>query len=134
MIVNFFKGRLMVSRRHALAENDVDPEVFHHRVDEFFDGGGEPMNFIDEEDGPFSGVGQERQHVLLFVERGPAGDIELDPQLVVQDGGEGGLAEAGGTVEEDMGEGLAALLGRDQADRESLGDRALTDHSQVAGA
>ncbi len=72
------------ARRHSLAENDVDPEVFHDRVDEFLDGAGQPMDLVDEEDRALRRVGQEGHDVHLLVEGGPARDVQLDAQLVVQ--------------------------------------------------
>ena len=127
MIVNFLSGEIDGARRHSLAEHDVDPEVFHDRIDEFLDRAGESMDLVDEEDRAFGGVGQEGHDVHLLVEGRAARDVELDTQLVVQDGGEGRLAEAGGTVEEDVGQGLAPFLGGGQADRQALGDGALAD-------
>ena len=114
-------------RGHSLAEHDVDPEVFHDRVDELLDRAGQSMDLVDKEDRAFRGIGQEGHHVHLLVEGGPAGDVELDAQLVVQDRGEGRLAQPGRPVEEDMGQGLAPLLGGGQADRQPLGDGALAD-------
>ena len=121
------QGEIDRARCHALAEHDVDAEVFHDRIDELFDRAGEPVDLVDKQDGSFGGIGQERQDVLLLVERRPARDAELDPQLVVQDRREGGLAQTGGTIEEDMGQRLASLLGRGQTDRQAFGDGALAD-------
>ena len=86
------------------------------------------MDLVDEEDRALRRVGQEGHDVHLLVEGRPARDVQLDPQLVVQDRGEGRLAQPGRTVEEDVGQRLAALLGRGQADRQPLGDGALADH------
>ena len=76
---------------------------------------------------PSGGVGQEGHDVHLLVEGRAARDVELDTQLVVQDRREGRLAQAGGPVEKNVGQGLAPFLGGGQADREALGDRALAD-------
>ena len=116
-------------RRHSLAEDDVDAEIFHHRVDELLDGPGQAMDLVDEEDRPSDGVGQKRHDVHLLVERRPARDIELDAELVVQHGGERRLAQAGGAVEEDMRQRLAALVRGSQADLQPFGDGTLADHS-----
>ena len=123
----FLEGKIDGARRHSLAQHDVDPEVFHHRVDEFLDRAGQSMDLVDEEDRAFGGVGQEGHDVHLLVEGRAARDVELDAQLVVQDRGEGRLAQAGRPVEEDVGQRLAPFLGGGQADLEPLGDGTLAD-------
>ncbi len=70
--------------RHSFTQNDVDPEIFHDRVDEFLDGAGQAMDLVDEEDRALGRVGQERHDVHLLVERRTACDVELDAELVVQ--------------------------------------------------
>ena len=35
--------------RDAFAQDDVDAEIFHHGVDELFDGAGQAMDLVDEE-------------------------------------------------------------------------------------
>ncbi len=117
----------MRSRRHSLAEHDVDPEVFHHRIDEFLDRAGQAMDLVDEQDRALRGVGQEGHDVHLLVEGRAAGDVELDAQLVVQDRGERRLAQSGWSVEEDVRQRLAPFPGGRQADLQPLGDGALAD-------
>ena len=123
----FLEGKIDGARRHSLAEHDIDPEVFHHRVDEFLDRARQPMDLVDKEDRAFGGVGQEGHDVHLLVEGRAARDVELDAQLVVQDGREGRLAEAGGPVEKNVGQRLAPFLGGGQADLQPLGDGSLAD-------
>src|SRR5205085_2730338 len=38
------------ARLRSLVDNDVEPVIFHRRIEIFFDGRLEPVNFIDEED------------------------------------------------------------------------------------
>ncbi len=38
-------------RGDSFTEDDIHPEIFHHRVDELLDGFGEAMDLVDEEDG-----------------------------------------------------------------------------------
>src|SRR5712691_11821303 len=52
-------------------------------------------------------------------------DAYLSAHLVGQDAGKGGLAEAGRSVEEDMIQGLAPLLGGGERDAEILLDLVL---------
>ena len=55
---------------------------------------GQAMDLVDEEDRAFGRVGQVGHDVHLLVERRPARDVQLDAQLVVQDGRERRLAQA----------------------------------------
>ena len=98
--------------RHPLAEDDVDAEVLHHRVDELLDRLGQAVDLVDEEDRALRRVRQIGHHVHLLVERGSTRHVQLDAQLVVQDAGEGRLAQAGRAIEEDVRQRLAALLSR----------------------
>ncbi len=43
----------------AFAEHDIEAEVFHGGVHDFFDGFGEAMDFVDEEDVAVGQVGEE---------------------------------------------------------------------------
>ena len=76
---------------------------------------------------PSDGVGQVGHHVHLLVERRAAGHVQLDAQLVVQDGRERGLAQPRRAVEEDVRQRLAPLPRRRQRDRQPLGDAPLAD-------
>ena len=80
------------------------------------------MDLVDEEDRALRRVGQVGHHVHLLVERRAAGHVQLDAQLVVQDGGERRLAQARGAVEEDVRQRLAPLPRRLKRDRQPLGD------------
>ena len=122
------QGEIDRPRRHPLAQDHVDPEILHDRIDELLDGAGQAVDLVDEEDRALGRVREVGHHVHLLVERRPAGDIQLDPKLVVQDHGEGRLAQPRRPIEEDMGQGLAPLLRRGQADGQPFGHGALADH------
>ena len=64
----------------------------------------------------------------FFARAGPLVDGEVDAQLVVKDGGEGGLAQARGAVEEDVRQGLAAAARGFERDGEAVDDLLLADH------
>jgi len=116
------------SRVDAFAEGEVDAEVFHGRVEELFDGLLHAVDFVDEEDGILFGVGEVGDEVLGGLESGAGADLEVDAEVARDAGGEGGLAEAGRAIEEDVAEGLAAFGGRLHGDLQSGVDFALTDH------
>lgn len=48
----------------SITECDIDAEVFHGGVDEFFDGRWHAMNFIDEEDASVAGIGEIGEEVF----------------------------------------------------------------------
>ena len=58
------------------AERDVDAKVLHRRVHELLDRLGQPMDFVDEQDRAFLGVGEIGQQVLRGGEGGAAGDLQ----------------------------------------------------------
>lgn len=122
-----FEGEVDGAGSEALTEDDIHAEVFHDRVEEFFDGAREAVDFVDEEDRAFGGVGEEGEDVGFFVECGAGGDGQVDAEFVVENGGEGGFAEAGGAIEEDVGQGFAAEASGVEGDGEAFGDRALAD-------
>ena len=78
------------------------------------------MDLVDEEHVVGLQGGEEAGEVAGLVEHGAGGGLDTDAQLVGNDVGEGGLAEAGRAVEEDMVEGLAAVLGGADEDLEVL--------------
>ena len=47
----------------AVAEDDVDAEIFHRRVDKLFDDARHPVDFVDEQDAAVFQIRQERQHI-----------------------------------------------------------------------
>ena len=114
-------------RRHPLAQDHVDAEIFHDRIDELLDGLGQAVNLVNEQDRPFGRIGQIGHHVHLLVERRAAGHVQLDAQLVVQHGGERGLAQPGRAVKENVRQRLAPLAGGQKRDRQPLGDGTLAN-------
>ena len=73
--------------------------------------------------------------VALNLEGGAGGLLEADAELVGDDGGEGGLAEPGGSEEEDVIEGLAAGASGFERDGELLLGALLADElAQPVGA
>ena len=61
------------------------------------------VDLVNEEDVPFlQGVGQDGGEVPRLLYGGPGGDPEVDPKLVGDDVGQGGLAQARGAEEEEV--------------------------------
>ena len=94
----------------ALADDDVELVVLEGGVEFFFEDGLEAVDLVEEEDLAFAEVGEDGGEVALDLEGGAGGLLDTDIELVGDDGGEGGFAEAGGTGEQDVVEGVAAGL------------------------
>ena len=86
------------------------------------------MDFVDEQDRAFLGVGEVGQQVLRRGERRAAGDLQRDAQIARDAGGERRLAQAGRAVEQDVAQRLFAFAGGVDGDRQPLGHLALADH------
>ena len=91
-----------------LADHDVELEVLHRRVQDLFDGPGEAMDLVDEEDVAVVEVGEDGGEVTGALQRRAAGDPEPDLHLGGHDPGEARLAQAGRAGEEQVVDGLAA--------------------------
>ncbi len=92
----------------ALADDDVELEVFERGVELLFEDGLEAVDLVEEEDLLVAEVGEDGGEVALDLQGWAGGLLEADVELVGDDGGEGGFAEAGGAEEEDVVERFAA--------------------------
>ena len=97
----------MGSRSRALADDDVELVVLERGVELFFKDGLQAVNSSRKS------TWRSRRLVRMAVRspwmRGRAGGLlETDVELVGDDGGEGGFAQAGRTEEKDVVQGLAA--------------------------
>ena len=118
MAVNFGIGMECVRAPGPGADQDVDAEVLERRVEHLFHVGQQAVDFVDEEDLARSDVAQDAGEIELFLQHGSGGLVKGDVQLLGDDGGEGGFAEAGRAVEQDVVHGLAALAGGFDGDGE----------------
>ena len=74
------------------------------------------MELVEEEDLALAQVGEDGGEVALDLQGGAGGLLEADIELVGDDGGEGGFAQAGRAEEEDVVEGFAARFGGTERD------------------
>ena len=119
----------------ALADDDVELVVLEGGVEFFFEDGLEAVDLVEEEDLAVAEVGEDGGEVALDLEGGAGGLLEGDVELVGDDGGEGGFAEAGRAEEEDVVEGFAAGFGGFEGDSELLFGFGLADEFlEAAGA
>ena len=99
------------ARRRPLADDQVELEVFHRRVEHFLDGRLEPVDFVDEQDIPGLEVCQDCGEVAGPLDHRPRGGAEADAKLAGDDLRERGLAEAGRAVQQHVVQRLAAGAG-----------------------
>src|SRR5271156_2585007 len=117
----------MDPRAGALADDQVDAKIFHGWVEDFFHGGLQAMNFVEEE----KILGVERSEdggeVALFFEQRAGADFYCGPHFVGENLGQGGFAQARRAVEQDVVEGFAAGAGRFDGDLQIFFDAILAD-------
>ncbi len=85
------------------------------------------MHLVDEEDVAVVEVREDGGEIAGPFERGTAGGVQPRAHLVGDDPGQARLAEAGRTGEQDVVDGLPALLGRGEHDLEVLAQTGLAD-------
>src|SRR5579859_48067 len=96
----------------ALADDEIYTKIFHSGVEDFFHGGLQSVDFVEEEDFlGFQGGEDSGKVAFTFEERTGAG-FYGDGKFVGNDLGQGGLAEAGRAVKENVVEGFVAASGR----------------------
>ena len=117
----------MGAGRGTGADHDVELIVLKGGIQFFFHDGLETVDFVEEEDLFGLEVGEDGGHVSLDLEGGAGGLLEGDVELVGDDGGEGGFAEAGRSEEEDVVEGFATGFGGFEGDGELLFGFGLAD-------
>ena len=69
------------ARRGPLAEDDVELEVLHRRIEHLLDGAVEAVDLVDEQHVVRLEGGQHRREVALALEHRAAGDVEAHAQL-----------------------------------------------------
>ena len=116
--------------RHAsgagpLADDQVQLEVLQGRIEDLLDLRQQAVNLVDEQHVVGLQVGENGRQVSLDLNDGPGGGLQPHSQLVGDDSGQGGLSQAGRTVEQHVVQGLAAGAGRRHRDLQVLLDLGL---------
>ena len=109
------------------AQDDIQREVLHRRVQHLLRRPRQPVHLVDEQDVALLQVGQDRRQVPRPLDRRPGGDADGDRHLMGDDVSESGLAQPGRPVQEDVVQRLAALLGGGDADAQVVLDLLLAD-------
>ena len=118
---------LVAAGARPLANDDVQAEVLHGRVEDLLDRGLEAVDLVDEQDLFGLHVGQDGREVARPLDDRPRRGLDADAHLLGDEVGETRLAQSRGPVEEDVVEVLVALLGRVDEDAEVGLDLLLAD-------
>ncbi len=113
--------------RRALAEDDVELEILHRRIEHLFDRACQPVDLVDEEHVAFVEVGQHRGEITGSLDGRARRDVEAHTELDGDDVGERGLAQARRTGEQQVVGSLAASPCGLEDDREMLLELGLAD-------
>ena len=100
------------ARGGAFADDQVELEILHRRVQHLLDGGLQAVDLVDEQHVPGLQVGQDGREVAGALDHRPRRRPEPDAQLARHDLRQRGLAQARRAVQQHMVHRLAAALGR----------------------
>ena len=100
------------ARRRPLADDQVELEILHRRIEDLLDRRIEAMDLVDEEDVALLEVGEQRREVAGLGDDRPGGRAEIDAELARHDLRQRRLAQARRADEQHMVERLAARLRR----------------------
>src|SRR5437879_10484561 len=105
------EGKGMYACARTLADDQVDAEILHGRVENFLDRGLKAVDFVEEED--FLGFkrSEDGGEVALTLKEGASTGLDGNVQFVGNDLGEGGFSEAWRAIEQNVVEGFAAGAG-----------------------
>src|SRR4029077_7267241 len=121
------EGKRVNARAGTLANDEVDAKILHGGIENFFDGGLQAMNFIEEEKlFGFEGSGNRGEVAFAFEKRTGTG-LNGHIQFVGDDLRKGGLAQARGPIEQHMIESLSAIASRFERDGDVFLDALLAD-------
>ena len=106
--VNWREVDLDRARRRPFADDEVELEILHGRIEDFLDRRIEAVDLVDEEHVALFEVGEQRGEVAGLGDHRAGGGAEIDAELAGDDLGQRRLAEAGRADEQHMVERLAA--------------------------
>ena len=100
------------ARRRSLADDQVELEILHRRIEDFLDRRVQPVHLVDEQHVAVFEIGEQRGEVAGLGDHRAGGRAEVDAELARHDLRQRRLAEAGRPDEQHMVERLAPALGR----------------------
>ena len=111
----------------ALAHHEIDVEIFHRRIEHFFDRPRQPVDLVDEQHVAVLQVGEDRREVTRPFERGARRDVQFGADLVGDDVRQRRLAQPGRAGEEHVVGRMAPLARRAEDDRQASFEIGLAD-------
>ncbi len=97
------------ARRRSLADDEVELEILHRRIEHFLDRRAEAMDFVDEQHVALFEIGQQRREIAGLGDHGTGGGAKADAEFARDDLRQRGLAEARRADEQHVVERLVAL-------------------------
>ena len=110
--VNFGEIDLHRARRRPLADDEVELEILHRRIEHLLDRRIEPVDLVDEEHVALLEIGEQRREIAGLGDDRPGCGAEVDAEFARHDLRQGGLAEARRADQQHMIERLVARLAR----------------------
>ena len=122
------------ARRRPLADDQVELEILHRRIEDFLDRRIEPVDLVDEQHVALFEIGEQRREIAGLGDHRAGGGAEIHAELARHDLRERGLAETGRTDEQHVVERLAPRARRLDEDREIRARLLLADELGRAAA
>ena len=110
-----------------LSDDPGDEEVLHGRIEDLLDDTAEAVDLVDEQDVVGLELGQDRHHVAGTLDGRTRRRLDTHAHFCGHDVGEGGLAQPGRAMEQNVVERLAPLLCGLDGDLKVALDDVLTD-------
>src|SRR5207342_1957201 len=108
----FWQIETQTARLRSLVNDDVEPVIFHCRVEIFFDSWLQSVNLVNEEHIAFFKAGEKSCEFAGLLNHRAAGVFDIHTHRVGDDIGQCGLAEPGGSAQENVLEHVAAFFSR----------------------
>ena len=99
------------ARRRSLADDQVELEILHRRIEDFLHRRVQPVDLVDEQHVAVFEIGQQRREIAGLGDDRAGGRAEIDAEFARHDLRQRRLAEARRPDEQHMVERLAAALG-----------------------
>ena len=115
------------ARRRPLADDQVELEILHRRIEDFLHRRAQPVDLVDEQHVAFFEIGEQRGEIAGLGDDRAGGRAEIDAELARHDLRQRRLAEPRRADEQHMVERLAAPLGGLDEDLEIGAHRRLAD-------
>ncbi len=112
--------------RRPLPDHDVELVILHRRIEHLFHHRAEAVDLVDKEHIVWFEVGEQCSQITRFLQYGARGSLDIDPHLVGNDVGEGGLAQTRRAEDQQVIESLPPQPSRLDKDLHLLANGILT--------